>query len=587
MKIDPILAAILQRRLKSITEEMGLVMLRTARSPILSEARDFVTGLYDARGRMLEQTEYVPILAFAVPPALQRVIEYFGDDVAPGDVIMHNDPFNGGNQLADVKVIKPIFYDDKLIAWAVINGHQADIGGANAGGYNPAAREVWQEGLRIPPVKVYAAGKLRRDVWDLVFANIRFPIVAEDIQAAIGGCAVGERQLTRLVERYGWETFAAHTEYLFNRTEAMVRAEIAAIPDGVYTGTAWHHFDSITDGTRMKIQVQITVAGDQITFDYTGTSPQTPGFVNAPFASTASATLLTFLMCLGADIPRNDGLTRSVRIEVPAGSFLNARFPAATTLGNRLSDQISAAIFRALAPVLPERVTADWNATLAPAIVGRDPRYNQPYVDICFLAAKGGGGALKGLDGYDHIGMIGCGGGILAQDPEMFELKDPHLLLHFEFARDSAGAGQWRGGLGVETIMELQGENMMITTHGSGVEEGTQAAGLFGGGRGVLNRGELIYPDGARRVLKSKEVVRDIPRGSRLHQVAGGGGGYGPPWLRPAEKVAAEVAAETLSPERAKSDYGVVIVPGTGAIDHAATEALRAQMAAAGGISET
>jgi N-methylhydantoinase B len=185
-KIDPILASVLQRRFKSVTEEMGLTLLRTTRSPILNEARDFVTGIYDRKGRMLEQTEYIPILAFAIQPVCEAIIDYFGDDLHPGDVILHNDVFTGGNQNADVAVFRPVFHGEELVAWAACKGHQADIGGAVAGGYNPEAREVWQEALRITPVKIVDRGNLRKDVWDLIFANIRYDIVAEDIKAEMG-----------------------------------------------------------------------------------------------------------------------------------------------------------------------------------------------------------------------------------------------------------------------------------------------------------------------------------------------------------------------------------------------------------------
>ncbi|RIK96925.1 MAG: hydantoin utilization protein B, partial [Burkholderiales bacterium] len=197
-KVDPIQASVLHRRLKSITEEMGLTLLRTTRSPILNEARDFVTGLYDAQGRMLEQTEYIPVLAFALQPACEQVIAHFGDDIHEGDVILHNDVFSGGNQNNDVAVFRPIFRSGKLFAWAACKGHQADIGGAQAGGYNPEAREVWQEALRIPPLKVYERGTLRRDVWRMVFANIRYPIVEEDIKAQIGATRIGERAMHEL-----------------------------------------------------------------------------------------------------------------------------------------------------------------------------------------------------------------------------------------------------------------------------------------------------------------------------------------------------------------------------------------------------
>ena len=236
--IDPVLVSVIARRLKSITEEMGLTLLRTTRSPILNEARDFVTGLYDADGDMLEQTEYIPVLAFALQPVCKAIIDYFGDDIHPGDVFLHNDVFSGGNQNADVAAFRPIFHDDRLLAWAACKGHQADIGGAVAGGYNPEAREVWQEALRIPPLKIYDRGRLRKDVWDMVFANIRYKIVEEDIKAEIGGTVVGERGLLELIERYGNEQFLAHKEHLFASTEQMVAREIEAIPTASITAKA-------------------------------------------------------------------------------------------------------------------------------------------------------------------------------------------------------------------------------------------------------------------------------------------------------------------------------------------------------------
>ena len=291
-KVDQIFASVLQRRFKSITEEMGLTLLRTTRSPILNEARDFVTGLYDQKGRMLEQTEYIPVLAFAIKPACEYIVKYFGSDISPGDVILHNDVFSGGNQNADVAVFKPIFHEGNLVAWAACKGHQADIGGAVAGGYNPEAREVWQEALRITPIKIYDGGKFRKDVWDLIFANIRYDIVEEDIKAEIGGCVVGERGVKALLERYGIEKFNNHVEYLFDITEKMVRNEIKEIPDGTYHGESYVYYDGFHEGSKMKIDLDVIVEGDEITFDFTGSSPQTEGFVNAPYAATGSAVLL-------------------------------------------------------------------------------------------------------------------------------------------------------------------------------------------------------------------------------------------------------------------------------------------------------
>ena len=573
--VDPIRASVLHRRLKSITEEMGLTLLRTTRSPILNEARDFVTGLYDARGRMLEQTEYIPVLAFALQPACEHVIDFFGDDIHEGDVILHNDVFSGGNQNNDVAVFRPIFRDGALVAWAACKGHQADIGGAQAGGYNPEAREVWQEALRITPIKVHERGQLRRDVWRMIFANIRYRIVEEDIKAQIGATRVGERSLHELFRRFDAQAFGACVDYLFDASERMVRREIAAIPDGVYRGESWAFYDGVNDGSRMRISLAVTVAGDEVSFDFTGSSPQTPGFVNAPYSATASALLLTFLMLINPDVPHNAGILRAIRIVNPEGSFLNARFPAATTFGNSITGPTSDAIFRAFAQALPKMVTAGWNRMMGFTITGDDPRSARPYVDILFLALKGGSGATWGADGYDHIGLINCAGGILAQDYEMFEIHDPHRLVRHEYAPDSAGAGRWRGGLGVDTEFVIDGENVTGIAFGDGIEEEARAFGLFGGKPGSLNEITITAVDGSVRRPKSKEIVRGIARGAVFRQRAGGGGGYGDPRERPAELVAADVLDGVLSIAAARDDYGVVIDAKTLQLDPTATRLRR------------
>ena len=572
---DPVELTVLQRRLKSVTEEMGLALLRTTRSPILSEARDFVTGLYDARGRMLEQTEYIPILAFALQPALEHVIAYFGDDLHPGDVILHNDVFSGGNQNNDVAVFKPVFDARRLIGWAACKGHQADIGGAVRGGYNPNAREVWQEALRIPPLKVVERGKLRRDVWDMVFANVRLPIVQADIQAQIGSCTVGERGLLEIAGRFGASRLPALLEALFDRTERMLGAEIEAIPDGRYEGRATAWDDGIAHDARMTIAITVTVRGRRLTIDTSGSSPQTPGFVNAPASATASALMLSLLMLVSPEIPHNAGLLRPLTIVNPPGSFLNASFPAATTYGNTLAGPISDALFRALAPALPERACAGWNRALNVAVSGFDRARERPFTDIFFLSLKGGSGAVHGADGSDHIGLINCAGGILAQDYEMFEIHNPHLLRRHEYLRDSAGAGRWRGGLGIVSEIELRGERVAAVVFGDGVNDEARAFGLFGGGSGARNELTLTAPDGSVRRPASKEIVDGIAPGTVLRQVAGGGGGFGDPAEREVAAVQADVRAGVVSTDAARDDYRVAVDPATHAVDPGATAALR------------
>ncbi len=572
--IDKVLVSILQRRYKSITEEMSIALARTTRSPILCEAKDFVTGLYDAKGKMLEQCENLPILAFSLGPVCEYIIDYYGDDIHEGDVIFHNDVFSMGNQNNDVAAFKPIFWQGELVAWSACKGHQADIGGAVRGGYNPEATEVWQEALRIPPIKVYEKGKLRKDVWDLIFANIRLDIVAEDMRAEIGSCVVGERGIHKLMERYGVDTVEAHKEHLFDSTEKMMRAEIREIPNGVYQGESQAYYDGKNPGSVYTIKVAVRVEDESIAFDYAGTDAQTTGFVNGTYTSSASATLLTFLQMVNPDMPHNDGMVRPVSIDIPEGTILNASYPAATTYGNHLCPNNADAIMRALAPAIPDRVSAEWNELLCSLTTGLDTRKGEPYVDIGFMGLKGGSGAIQGMDGYDHIGMIDASGGVLDQDYEMFEQQTPHLLKQHELWTDSAGPGRWRGGLGVITEFVIGGEDTQVVTFGDGDVE--PAFGAHGGGEGALNTIWLEYPDGERYQCTTKDLVRGVPSGTLYHQEAGGGGGFGDPRQRPADLVAREVRDQVISAEAARQHYGVALNDDF-SVDQTETQRLRGE----------
>jgi hypothetical protein len=316
-KIDPILLSVYARTFKSITDEMSISMEQTTRSPILCEAKDYVTGLYDADGNMLEQTENLPILAFSLAPVCKYIKEYFGDEIYPGDVIFHNDVFSLGNQNNDVAAFKPVFFEDKLVAWTAVKGHQADIGGNVAGGYNPNAVEVWQEALRIPPVKVVERGKLRKDVWNLIFANVRLDIVQHDMKAEMGACTVGERRLLELLKKYGVASYESHKQALFDATRKMMEAEIAKIPNGKYSGEGYVYFDGRFVGSKYTIRVDIEVKDKSIKFDYSKTDPQTNGFVNGTFTSSASATILTLLQMVNPDIPHNEGMVQPIEIVIP------------------------------------------------------------------------------------------------------------------------------------------------------------------------------------------------------------------------------------------------------------------------------
>ena len=553
-KIDPVLLSVYARTFKSITDEMSISVQKTTRSPILCEAKDFVTGLYDAEGRMLEQTENLPILAFSLAPVCKYILEYFEGDIHEGDVIFHNDVFSLGNQNNDVAVYKPIFFEGDLVGWSAVKGHQADIGGNVAGGYNPDATEVWQEALRIPPVKVYDRGVLRKDVWDLIFANIRLDIVAHDMRAQMGACTVGERRLLELLGKYGKESFDSHKAALFESTRQMMEAEIGKIPNGNYSGEGMIYFDGHNLGTEFTIRVDIEVSDKSIKFDYSRTDAQTDGFVNGTYTSSASATVLTLLQMVNPDMPHNEGMVQPLEIIIPEGTVLNASYPKATTFGNHLCPPNADAIIRALAPAIPDKVTAGWNNLLCSLTTAEDEEKGDKYVDIFFMGFKGGSGGMNGTDGYDHIGMIDASGGVLDQDYEMFEQQTPHLLKKHEYLEDSAGAGQWRGGLGIETIYQFGSDDTQFVTFGDGDFE--PAFGLFGGHDSVLNSITLTYPDGTELVPNNKALIKGVPKGTTYHQFAGGGGGYGAPEKRDRDVLKDEIRNGIISDKTARDVYG-------------------------------
>lgn len=579
--VDPVLASVLQRRVDAIAKEMATMLMRSSRSPIFNEIGDLVTVLFDAQGRALAQAEFAAIIAFGAQPPLEYIIDYFGDDIADGDVILHNDVFTGGNQNADTGVYLPIFHDGELVAWAAAKGHMADIGGMTMGGYNPQAREVWQEALRITPVKVYAGGTLRRDVWDLVGANIRIDFVMQDIRSMIGACTVGRRRLQHVLDRYGLEVFRSHMDYVLDGSERQVRAEIARWPDGVYHGESWMVSDGIDPGARYRIACEVRIEGEEITFDFSATDDQSPGIANMPPASAKGAVRIAFLMLIAAGgvvIPTNHGLFAPLTTVFREGSLLDPRFPAATIFGNQMCDEVLEAIMTALADALPDRVTAGWNQFICTALNGVDPRTGGPFVTLTVFQ-RSGPGAMRGTDGWDAFGFTGTAGQMRSPDPEMFELSSPHVLEYHEYLPDSAGAGQWRGGLGTRSAWRCYGEGEMGVTIGDDVvsEGADPARGLFGGRDAGRNEILVDLPDGTTYAWGSKELIA-LPAGSVVRSESGGGAGYGDPRRRPADVVCREVRDGLISAERARTDYGVAVATGAAgdwSVDEATTAALR------------
>lgn len=578
--VDPVLASVLARRFDSITKEMATLLMRSSRSPIFNEVGDLVTVIFDAKGRTLAQAEFAAIIAFGAQPPLHYIIDYFGDDIHEGDVIIHNDVFTGGNQNADTGIYMPIFHEGELVAWTGAKGHLADVGGMTAGGYDARAREVWQEAFRMTPIKLVEAGKRRKDVWDLVAANIRFSFVIEDIKAMIGACEVGRRQLLQVYERQGNEVIEDHMQYVIEASAKQVRAELETWPNGTYYGESAMVSDGIDPTSKHWIRVKITVDDDTVEFDFSESDDQTAGIANQPKASAGGAVRIVFLMLVAAGgvvLPTNEGLFEPIRTVFREGSLLNPKFPAATIFGNQMTENITEAIMSALADALPDRATAGWGKAMNCALAGVDSESNEPYVTLPVFT-RNGPGAMNGHDGWDAFGFSGVVGQMRSPDMEMFEITSPHFVDYHEFLPDSAGAGHWRGGLATKTRWRVDGAGAHGTTLSEGVAtEGAEPAPGIGGGEPAgLNTIELQFPDGSTYNWGSKEYI-EMPTGSHILVECAGGAGYGDPMQRPAELVAAEVRDDITTITKARDVYGVVIDPGTLEIDEAATAARRAQ----------
>jgi len=573
--IGPILLSVIFNRLNSITKEMGQTMLRTSRSPIFSEARDFVTAIYDRQLRLVAQTAYIPVLLAATPWAVRSIAETYAGDIHPGDVFILNDPYRGNNHLPDFTVTRPVFVDGELCFWSVTKGHQADTGGGGAAGYHPAGRDVWDEGLRIPPAKLYERGTVNRGMWELILSNVRLRFLVEgDLHCLIGAATLGERHVAALVEKYTITTIDAVIERVLAASEKHMREEIRKIPNGIYRAERQIDNDGIVRDRPVTIRLRVEVQDDSVVFDYSESDPQVQGYVNSPFPNTASATYLTMFTVVDPELAHNEGAMRPISIVAPSGSVLNPREPAPSTACTVLtSETITEAGWLALSQAVPERVQAAWGRWCAPATTGMNPRTGRPFGEIHFLS-KGGGGATAGFDGWDHIGTVICLGGLRSPDPELHELVNPYFLQHLEYQQDSAGPGKWRGGMGVTYRWRVEADDILCANFGSGTQAATAPFGLQGGQAAPPNRQILHHTDGREEAV-TVNSMSTLYKGQEVEIVASGGGGFGNPMERSIERVVQDVRDGLVSIESAQKDYGVVIDPDTFVVDEEASAQLR------------
>ncbi len=572
--IDPIKVSVIGNRLDAISKEIGQTMLRTSRSPIFSEARDFVTGVFDHKLRLVAQTAYIPVLMGALPYAVSSIANAFEGDIEEGDIFILNDPYHGNNHPPDITIAKPVFFQNKIRFWSVCKGHHADVGGGGVAGYNPGARSIWEECIRIPPAKLYAAGKLNKALLDTILLNVHLPFLVEgDLHCEVGACTRGERSLILLLEKYGTVMVDAAIDQIFDASERQMRAVIAAVPDGEFEAERLIDHDGINKDKMIKVKVTLRVEGEHITFDFNGSDPQAEGYVNSTIPNTASSAFLALFMSIGSELRFNEGALRVLHVIAPPGTVVNALEPAPVTGCTIASAQaIIESVWLALAQCVPEKVDACWARWCAPASMGFNPRTGRPFGDIHFMC-KGGGGASKGLDGWDHLGTVVCAGGLRAPDPELHELVNPYTVLQYEFWPDSAGAGEWRGGMGTIYRWRVEADGIALANFGGGDRPETVPFGLEGGGAAPPH--QLYLQKSGQTIEVDTESFYDYDSGDIFEIYESGGGGYGDARRRVIDKVREDVLNGVVSVGKAREDYAVVIDAGTLEVDEAATLALR------------
>ncbi len=574
-KIDPILVSVIDNRFSSICNEIGQTMLRTSRSPIFSEARDFVSAIFDRRCRLIAQKDYVPVLSGAAPFALKAIAEHFEGRIYPGDIYVLNDPYRGNNHPPDVTVVKPVFYQDQLIFWTMAKGHLADVGGGGVVGYNPEATDAWTDAIRIPPVKLYERGVKQQDVWDLIMINVHIPFLVEgDLNCEIGACTVGERSLIALTEKYGIETLETAIDEIFQAYENKMRAEIKKIPNGTYYAESKIDNDGIDKDRMVTVRLTLTVEDEDVKYDYSASDNQVKGFINSTYPNTVSSSLISLFTTIENKVKINEGSLRPVTVIAPEGSLLNPLEPAPTTACTVITTEaIVGAGWFALAEAVPHLSQANWNHWAAPASGGLNPRTGKFFGDIHFMS-KGGGGATQGFDGWDHMGTVCTLGGLRSPDPELHELINPYLILNYELLPDFAGPGQWRGGNGMHYKWKVLADNVAFAMFGSGIREETAPFGLMGGKAAPCTSQYLIKNTGEKVWLDVNRFVH-CEKGEIIEILSSGGGGFGDPSKRPQELVLEDVLNGVVGVTAAQEQYGVVIQPSTMTIDQEETNRLR------------
>jgi N-methylhydantoinase B len=552
MKLSPIDIELLRNGLSSICDEMFLAIMKSAYSTNIKERHDHSAAIFDAKGRVVVQGESLPLHLASMLGLVEVVLERYGlDRMKPGDMFVSNDPFVGrGSHLPDVAILAPVFRDGKVVLFVSNIAHHSDVGGMAPGSMAGGMTEIYQEGVRIPPIRIVNEGVINDEVFQLILLNVRVPHERRgDYLSQIAGNRLGTRRLQELFQRWSAEDLETGCAEIIKSVARRMRAGIRDIPDGVYRFTDYLDDDGMGT-TDIPIKVEIRIKGDEAFFDFAGTGKQVRGNMNNSFAGLQAAVLFALKVLIDPEGPTNHGMLEPVHIKAPLGSVVNAVFPAATAARAQTCQRIIDAILGALAKALPDRVIAASNGANGVATLsgtGPDGRY------YLYMETIGGGaGARSYKDGTDGVQVHVTNTSNLPI--EALENEYPLLIERYELIEDSGGAGQFRGGMGLRRVYRALGHT--VTFSGQGERCVHKPYGLFGGGEGRTGRLAIVHDDGTIDKLANKPASLEVPPGAVVLIETPGAGGYGKPAKRAAEKRTEDAAGGKFSASFMRKHYG-------------------------------
>ena len=599
--VDAVTFEVLRHKFWQTAEEMGVILIQASSSPVVTEVQDFATALFDARGDFVAMgSNVIPHVApmqFAVRAIMEECAENPG--IGEGDAFIVNDPHRGAMHQSDIIIAAPVYFNGELVAWTACHCHHLDVGAMIPGGFTIGARNIYQEGMRLPPIRFIERGVVRKDIWTMLFNHIRVPRVALDLKAQIAANNVGGKRVTEMCERYGADTVKAAMAELLDYSERRLRTRLAELPDGTFRHVDRQDHDGLTPGM-YRIVMTVTKEGDSLHFDFTGSSEQAPGFINCCIGGAWAGVFGVLLPWIAYDMPWNAGLLRPVKITAPDGSLCNARLPAPVSKGGtgtmwsiRNAAQMSLSKLLGASDAYCQEAMAIWEGAVPIAILSGQNQFGNYYGYLNMDGGAGGCGAVAHRDGTDTAGNQ-VSPTMSIPNIETHEANHPVLYMFRRQRENSPGAGKYRGGAGLEEMfMVYDADRMNLTLTANGITV-ANAEGLYGGlpgssnfwgkvpanadPRAITHVNSLADVDGRLEALPSGIPQLVLERGEMFYFRCTGGGGYGDPVERDPARVLADVRAAILSAGEAKRVYGVVLDAALTHVDEGATRACRVQI---------